>query len=137
MAEFHNPPELWLPFGKFSMIALQANGKVVHFKGQVSLDREGNIVGRGDMRAQVRQTLGNIETALASIGGIMADVISLVHYTTDIDLFMKTGDIREEFFKAPYPVTTTVEVKRLYDPALMIEIAAIAEVPAQRLRMPG
>jgi 2-iminobutanoate/2-iminopropanoate deaminase len=59
----------------------------------------------------------------------MGDVISLVHYATDIEEFMRASDIRREFFAAPFPVTTTVEVRRLYHRDLMIEMAAVAEVP--------
>jgi enamine deaminase RidA (YjgF/YER057c/UK114 family) len=67
----------------------------------------------------------------------MSDVISLVHYATDIERFMGTGDIRKEFFSAPFPVTTTVEVKRLYRSDLLIEITAIAEIPRSRFRRPA
>lgn len=70
------------------------------------------------------------------MGGQMSDVLSVVHYATDIDAFMSTGDIRKEFFAAPYPVITTVHVERLYRPKLMIEIAAIAEIPRSRFRRP-
>ena len=88
------------------------------------------------MRAQTLKTLENIETVLASVGGQMSDVISLVQYTIDIDEFMKTGDIRKQFFSEPYPVTTTVQVARLYDRDILIEITAIAEVPRDRFRSP-
>ena len=66
----------------------------------------------------------------------MSDVVSLTHYTTDIDGFMQTGDIRTAFFADPYPVTTTVQVARLYDPDVLIEITAIAEIPRDRFRPP-
>ncbi|MGC2943438.1 RidA family protein [Burkholderia ambifaria] len=135
MAEAVNPPELWAPFGAFSMAVVQGDGRIVHLKGQVALDRDGHVVGAADMRAQVRQTLGNIRDVLAAMGGQMQDVISLVHYATDIDAFMQAGDIRETFFAEPYPVTTTVQVERLYCPELLIEIAAIAEIPRARFRM--
>jgi len=135
MAEAVNPPELWAPFGAFSMAVVQGDGRIVHLKGQIALDRDGHVVGAADMRAQVRQTLGNIRDVLAAMGGQMQDVISLVHYATDIDAFMQAGDIRETFFAEPYPVTTTVQVERLYRPELLIEIAAIAEIPRARFRM--
>ncbi|ABI89731.1 endoribonuclease L-PSP family protein [Burkholderia ambifaria AMMD] len=135
MAEAVNPPELWAPFGAFSMAVVQGDGRIVHLKGQVALDKDGHVVGAADMCAQVRQTLGNIRDVLAAMGGQMQDVISLVHYATDIDAFMQAGDIRETFFAEPYPVTTTVQVERLYRPDLLIEIAAIAEIPRARFRM--
>ncbi len=136
MAKRFDPPDVWQPFGAFSMAALQGEGQVVHLKGQVALDRDGQVVGKDDMRAQVRRTLENIRTLLAGIGGEMGDVFSLTHYTTDIDAFMASGDVRKEFFAAPYPVTTTVQVARLYDPALLVEITAVAEIPRARFRPP-
>ena len=89
------------------------------------------------MRTQVRKTLENIRDVLAAMGGQMADVVSLVHYATGIEAFMATGgDIRREFFSAPYPVTTTVQIERLYHPELLIEITATAEIPRLRFRQP-
>ena len=137
MAESYNPDNVWAPFGAFSMAVLQQTGQVVHLKGQVALDPAGAIVGAGDMRAQVRQALANIRTLLATIGGRMSDVISLTHYTTNIQAFMQTVDIRNEFFAAPYPVTTTVEVAALYNPDLVIEITAVAEIPLERYLRPS
>ncbi len=136
MAESWNPDNVWAPFGAFSMVVLQGTGQVVHLKGQVALDASGAIIGAGDMRAQVRQVLTNIETVLATIGGKMSDVISLTQYMTDIQAFMQTGDIRKEFFAAPYPITTTVEVAALYNPEIIIEITAIAEIPLERYMRP-
>ncbi len=137
MAEHFNPREIWQPFGAFSMLVAQGDGQVVHLKGQVPLDPDGALIGKGDLRAQVRQTLQNIEAVLASVGGEMADVVSLTHYTTDIGAFMGAGDIRVQFFAAPYPVTTTVEVARLYDPEIQVEITATAEIPRERYHPPA
>lgn len=136
MAKSCNPDKVWQPFGAFSMMVMQGSGQVVHLKGQVSLDATGTIVGPGDMRAQVRQVLSNIKTVLAAAGGKMSDVVSLVHYTTDIQAFMQTGDIRQEFFADPYPVTTTVEVAALYSADLVIEVTAVAEIPKDRYKAP-
>jgi 2-iminobutanoate/2-iminopropanoate deaminase len=137
MTDAFNPPEVWPPFGAFSMAVIQGDRQIVHLKGQVSLDRQGQVIGNNDMRAQTRQTLENIHTVLVTMGGQMADVLSLVHYTTDVEAFMGASDIRKAFFAAPYPVTTTVQVERLYRPELMIEIAAIAEIPRDRFRRPA
>src|SRR5213593_3786598 len=107
MAESFNPPAVWSPFGAFSMAVIQGPGQIVHLKGQVALDQQGHVVGPGDMRAQTRKTLENIEAVLPSVGGRMEDIVSLTHHVTDIEAFMRTGDIRHDFFVAPYPVTTT------------------------------
>ncbi len=66
----------------------------------------------------------------------MQDIFSLTHYVTDIEQFMQTGDIRQTFFAEPFPVTTTVEVVRLYRPDLLVEITASAEIPRERFKRP-
>lgn len=136
MIDAINPPAVWSPFGPFSMAVVQGDGRIVHLKGQVALAADRRIVGAGDMRAQVRQALENLQAVLASMGGRMADVVTLVHYATDIEQFMGTGDIRTQFFSPPFPVTTTVEVSRLYHPDLLIEISAVAEIPRDRFCRP-
>lgn len=137
MIDAVNPPGIWSPFGAFSMAVIQGDGQMVHLKGQVSLDQSGQVVGANDTRAQVRQVLENIRAVLATMGGTMGDVVSLVHYATDIESFMSTGDIRKEFFSAPFPVTTTVQVGRLYHPDLTIEITAVAEISRERFHRPS
>ena len=57
MIDSFNPPGVWSPFGAFSMGVVQGDGQVVYLKGQVSLDHDGQIIGNGDMQAQVRKTL--------------------------------------------------------------------------------
>ena len=133
----YDPPDVWAPFGAFSMAVVLGEGRIVLLKGQVALDRDGHVVGEGDMRAQVRQALENIRAVLSHVGGTMADVVSLTHHVTDVAAFMQTGDIRREFFAEPYPVTTTVQVVALYRPELMVEITAVAEVPRERFQRPA
>jgi 2-iminobutanoate/2-iminopropanoate deaminase len=132
-----NPKAIWPPFGAFSMAVIQGEGQIVHLKGQVALDQAGQVVGAGDMRVQVRKVLENIRSVLSSMGGQMSDIVSLVHYSTDLEQFMATNDIREEFFAEPFPVTTTVQVDRLYHSDLLIEITAIAEIPRDRFHRPA
>lgn len=136
MAKSYNPPAVWKPFGAFSMVKIHEGGQLLHLKGQVSLDREGRVFGRGDMRLQLRKTLENIKAVLASLGGEMSDIVSLTQYATDIELFLAAGDVRGEFFAEPYPVTTTVQVVRLYHPDLLIEITTVAEIPRSRFMDP-
>ena len=131
-----NAAEIWQPFGVFSMGAIQGGGRLVHLKGQIALDEDGKVIAPGDMGEQTRKTLENIRAVLACVGGEMQDVVSLTHYVTDIEAFMKTADIRRQFFAPPFPVTTTVQVVRLYDPALVVEITALAEIPGERFRPP-
>lgn len=136
MAKSFDPPNVWSPFGAFSQSVILGEGKTVYLKGQVALAPGGEIVGEGDMAAQVTQVLQNISDILDAMGGRMSDLVSLQQVTTDIQAFMRCGDVRTGFFKAPYPVTTTLEVSALYDPRLLVEITGIAEIPLDRLIMP-
>ena len=113
MIDSFNPPDLWPPFGAFSMGVVQGDGRIVYLKGQVALDRDGKIVGKGDMPAQVRKTLENIQTLLGHVGGTLGDIVSLTQYVTDIQAFMDAAELRRQFFKPPFPVTTTVQVSCL------------------------
>jgi enamine deaminase RidA (YjgF/YER057c/UK114 family) len=132
----YNPPGIWKPFGAFSMVVAQGSGQVLHLKGQVSLNCDGEVIGEGDIKLQVETTLKNIQSVLESFGGRMEDVYSLTHHVTDIDAFMTTGHIRNKFFSEPFPITTTVEVSKLYHTALMVEITTSAEIPLDRFIEP-
>jgi len=88
------------------------------------------------MAAQVEQVLNNMADILGALGGRMSDIVSFQQFTTDIQAFMKCGQIRSRFFDAPYPVTTTLEVSSLYDPSLLVEITGIAEIPLDRFILP-
>ena len=136
MAQSYNPDGMWKPFGAFSMMTILGAGRTVFLKGQVALDESGRVVGKGDMAAQVLKVHQNIQATLAPVGGRMSDVVALTQHTTDIAAFMQTGAIRQQFFAPPYPVTTTIEISSLYDPDLLIEITAIAEIPMDRFHEP-
>jgi enamine deaminase RidA (YjgF/YER057c/UK114 family) len=137
MIDSFNPPGIWSPFGAFSMGVVQGDGRTVYLKGQVALDQDGQIVGQDDMKAQVRKVLENIQAVLDHVGGKMGDIVSLTQCVTDIRAFMEAGNVRQEFFAPPFPVTTTVGVAGLYDARLMVEITAIAEIPWARFRRPS
>lgn len=137
MAKSYNPPSLWHPFGAFSQTVIAGQGQTIYLKGQVALTDDGAIVGEGDMATQVTQVLDNISNALLSLGGQMSDIVSLQHFTTDIQAFMACGEIRARYFHAPFPVTTTLEIVSLYDPRLLVEITAIAEIPLGRFVLPS
>ena len=136
MAKSYDPPQVWSPFGAFSQSVIAGDGRTIYLKGQVALGPDGQIVGDGDMAVQVAQVLRNISDILDAMGGRMSDIVSLQQFTTDIQAFMRCGEVRTRYFEAPYPVTTTLEVSSLYDPRLLIEITGIAEIPQDRFIMP-
>jgi enamine deaminase RidA (YjgF/YER057c/UK114 family) len=99
--------------------------KTIFVSGQLARDAQGNVVGAGDMRAQIRQTGENIKAALAAAGATLNDVVKTNTYVTDIEEFFKHTDVRMEYFGA-LPTSTTVEVRKLAHPDLMVEIEVIA-----------
>jgi len=134
MADAFNPPGVAVPFGIFSNAAWQPAGRTLHISGQVGVDETWNVVGPGDMVAQCRQTLENIQAILASVGGNMNDIVSVIVYVTDMAPLMDVHKVRAEFFSEPYPASTLVQVPALVKPEFLIEISAVAVIPESRVR---
>jgi len=103
-------------------------GDMVMLSGQASIDEEGAIVGEGDFDAQLAQTFANIERVLEAAGSDLSRVVKVVIYMTDMTHFPKIVEARQKYFTAPYPADTTVEVKGLALPELMVEIDVTAVV---------
>ncbi len=101
-------------------------GKVVHVSGTTATDSQGNIVGIGDAGAQTVQALKNIQRALESTGARLEDVVRTRIYVTDIKRWEEVGKAHGAFFKEIRPASTMVEVKRLVNPEMLVEIEAEA-----------
>jgi len=91
--------------------------RLIFGSGQLARNKAGQIVGAGDMRAQLRQTLENIKAALEAAGASLSDLVRTNTYVTDIDEYFKHVDVRMEFFSHAMPTSTTVEVRRLSQPS--------------------
>lgn len=104
-------------------------GDILFLAGQVSTDGEGNVIGEGDMRAQVRQVLENMKMVLASQGADFGDVVKISIYTTDIDAYRTTSDIRSEYWTGGAPASTLVQIDQLARPVFLVEIEATAIAP--------
>ncbi len=123
-----NPGDVYAPNRNlYTQVIKAAGGVQVHVAGTVPFDRDGNVVGAGDMKAQVIQTLDNIDKSLAAAGASRPDVVRICVYVLDVDRYIAEG-AREVagFFGDAKPVSTTVEVSRLVHPDWLVEIEATA-----------
>ncbi|MBL8987583.1 MAG: RidA family protein [Gemmatimonadetes bacterium] len=103
-------------------------GAVIQVSGTTATDAEGRVVGPGDPYAQTVQTLANVGRALEALGATFADVVRTRIYVTDISQWEPVGRAHGEVFGAIRPATSMVEVSRLIDPAMLVEIEAEAIV---------
>jgi enamine deaminase RidA (YjgF/YER057c/UK114 family) len=128
-----NPPTLAKPAGYSHGIEVQG-GKTLYVAGQVALDKNGQLVGRGDLVAQFRQICENLKAVLLARAGQLNDVVKLTIYVLDKSAYKarlkEMGAVYREYFGRHYPAMTFLEVKGLYDDdqGCLMEIEAVAVV---------
>jgi enamine deaminase RidA (YjgF/YER057c/UK114 family) len=131
-AERINPPSLYnsVQFG-FSHAVRQKGGDTLHLAGQIAWDKEGKLVGAGDLAAQTRQALANLREVLKAAGAGPADVVRLRTYVVNHSpdkLGPVLGEIGAFYAGAVPAANTFIGVQTLALPELLIEIEATAVV---------
>lgn len=102
-------------------------GNTIYISGQIALDRDGRLVGPGDITAQAVQVFENLGTALAAAGADFSHLVRITVYATDPAFLLPIREVRERYLGSPDPVTSTfVVVAGLARPELLLEIDGIA-----------
>ena len=132
--EHLQPPDLYQSLDlSYTQVVTARGGKTVYLAGMVAWDADRNIVGKGDLARQTEQILTNMRTALAAVGGTLANVVATRTYIVNYHLPEDTDAIlavRVKFFPADKPPTSTfLGVQALADEELLLEIDAVAVVP--------
>jgi len=123
-----NPATMHKPTG-YSHVAEVTGGRFVFISGQVSLDPNGEVVGRDDYTAQAKQIFENLKLALDAAGGKLKDIIKLNYYCVDISHMPEIRAVRNTYLdQENFPVSTAVEVRRLVRPEFLLEIEAMAVI---------
>ena len=120
---------------RFNLSAAVRSNGCLYLSGLTSIDDSMQVVGAGDLEAQVRQIYARLERALAACGCSPVNVVSETVYTTDIEGLGQAAWIRDDFYEragAAPPAATAVEVRRLYFRDAMIELTVTAELPRQQ-----
>jgi enamine deaminase RidA (YjgF/YER057c/UK114 family) len=120
------PKSLNDPRPRYSQAIVSEGGKLLFIAGQTASDKNGNVVGKGDVKAQTRQVFENLKAALEAAGGSLDNLVMTTTYITDRQYREGYNEVRREMYKKDPPTSTLVIVKGLANEDYMIEIAGIA-----------
>jgi enamine deaminase RidA (YjgF/YER057c/UK114 family) len=115
------------PSGHFSHATMvEARGRLVFISGMVARRADGTIAGVGDIEAQTRQVCENLKAAVEEAGGTLDDICRVDVYVRNMEHFEAIHRVRREYFNAPAPASTMVEIAKMTSPEYLIEMNAIA-----------
>jgi 2-iminobutanoate/2-iminopropanoate deaminase len=120
------PKTLNDPRPRYTHGILNQGGKLLFIAGQTASDKDGNVVGKGDIKAQATQVFANLKTVLKAAGGTMDDLVMTTTYIVDREYREGYNEVRKGLYKKDPPTSTLVIVKGLAHPDYLIEIAGIA-----------
>ena len=118
-----NPPGTTQPTAYTQLVRA---GNTLYLAGQTAVNEKGELIGKSDMRAQVRQVYENLKSLLASQGATFDHLVKITIYTLSIDEFRKAGDIREEYTGGRAPASTLLQIDQLASPDYLLEIEGSA-----------
>jgi reactive intermediate/imine deaminase len=119
-------PRGLLRSSQYSQVVAATGTRTVFISGQVALDEEGHVVGKGDFEAQAHKAFQNVRDALAAAGARMKDITKLTIYVTDMQNLGTLSEVRAKYFAGRFPASTLIEVSALVFPELLVEVEAIA-----------
>jgi enamine deaminase RidA (YjgF/YER057c/UK114 family) len=122
------PKTLNDPRPRYSQGILNEGGKLLFVAGQTASDQAGNVVGKGDIRAQTKQVFANLKAVLEEAGGTLDDLVMTTTYITDREYREGYNEVRRGLYKKDPPTSTLVIVKGLAHPDYLIEIAGVAVI---------
>ena len=105
-------------------------GHLLFISGTTATDEKGQIVGRGDIVAQTRYIFQKFEALLSAVGATFDHIVETTEYITTTEGYKATAEVRREFFKKKFPAATGVIVAGLLREGALIEISAVAVIPA-------
>lgn len=138
--KFLQPKDMWARVENGNLLYVPvvtihgADHAHIYLSGQVARMESGEIVGKNDMRAQIRKTCENIGKGLEYAGATFDDVVRATTFVTDIEEYYRCSDERFKFFRNSRPASTLIEISRLGHRDAMVEIEVEAIIEPERLR---
>jgi enamine deaminase RidA (YjgF/YER057c/UK114 family) len=111
-------------------------GETVYMSGHVAMEADGTVVGEGDAEAQAEHIFQGLEATLAGAGATFADVVKLTCYCVSPDVYAGYAAVKKKYVGPQAPAGTALVVKALLDPKLLLEVEAVAVIPAVPSKQP-
>ncbi|WP_404320816.1 RidA family protein [Arthrobacter luteolus] len=118
------------PIGHFSHATITDSSRLLFISGMTAKNSEGGITGIGDVEAQTHQVCQNLQAVVEAAGGTMDDIVRVDVYVRNMEDFAASHAIRRQYFKGDPPASTMVEISKFVHKDYLIEINAIAALPA-------
>ena len=126
--QYLNPSTLSVPTGYTHVVQVHS-GRTIYIAGQVAFDKSGNLVGKNDFAAQATQVFENLKLALSAAGATFDNLVKVTTFVTDMSQLPTLRAIRARYYGKNAPASTLVQIGKLANEDLMVEIEAVAVLP--------